>query len=208
MVPCFLFPSTLSGTMNLDALLPNVIPLRMIAFQLLFLLVAIAIEANIIHQRLDKPPKISAFFSATINLFSTTVGWLVLFIFLGIVANVSTPLLLEIKDALVSFIFFDRWLNGTAQLLIIIGIITFFATLGVEWVGFKALDWFEKLPTSQPKKPASPPPTLPSRSESTGVFIDRNRIQRALPPEVSTLIIANAWSYGAITLILLLQMGL
>lgn len=80
-----------------------ILPLRAIAFQSLFLLLAISIEAVVLFKLLpDLDYKTSAKYSTSINLFSTVVGWLVFFS-----VQVFLPETLRIQ--LISYFFFERF---------------------------------------------------------------------------------------------------
>ena len=56
-----------------------ILPLRAIALQLLFLVVSVAIEAYVLRQRLGMTPRGAARYSLSLNLFSSVLGWLVVF---------------------------------------------------------------------------------------------------------------------------------
>ncbi len=56
-----------------------ILPLRAIALQLLFLVVSVAIEAYILQQRLGMTPRGAARYALALNLFSSVLGWLVVF---------------------------------------------------------------------------------------------------------------------------------
>lgn len=174
---------------------PNVFPLRAIAFQIVFLLMAIAIEATVLHKRLNIPPKQSVQFAASLNLLTTVLGWLVTFLLLGTAAVLPTPLLMELKMALMNFIFFDQWANGTAELLIMICFITFFVSLGVKWLGLVGLDWLMKKDL----------PEAPKVVAETSVFTSPQRKPREFRPRLNTTLVANASSYSAILIALLLR---
>ncbi|NJR39502.1 MAG: hypothetical protein HC781_12655 [Leptolyngbyaceae cyanobacterium CSU_1_4] len=92
--------------------IPPVVPLRAIAFQIVFLLMAIAIEATVLHKQLNIPPKQSIQFAASINLLTTVAGWLVTFLLLGTSLSLPTPLLTELKIALMNFIFLTNGLTA------------------------------------------------------------------------------------------------
>jgi hypothetical protein len=176
-------------------LTPTVLPLRAIAFQIVFLLIAIAIEATVLHKQLDIPPKQSVQFAASTNLLTTVLGWLVVFFLLGTSPILPTPLLNELKLALMNFIFFDQWSNGTAELLIMICFITFFVSLGVKWLGLVGLDVLMKRDL----------PEAPQVAIESGVFVSPRRKPRQFRPRLSTTLVANAWSYSAILVALLLR---
>jgi hypothetical protein len=177
--------------------IPTVVPLRAIAFQIVFLLMAIAIEATVIHKQLDYPAKQSVQFSTSINLLATVLGWLAIFFLLGTSPILPTPLLTELKIALLNFIFFDQWTNGTAELLILICFVTFFASLFVKWLGLVGLDLL-----MDKKHPEAP---VDSDAAPQGVFIAPRRKSRLYRPRLGATLIANAWSYGAILVALLLR---
>jgi len=109
-----------------------------------------------------------------------------------------TPLLTELKMALMNFIFFDQWSNGTAELLIMICFITFFISLGVKWLGLVGLDWLMKKDL----------PKAPEVLTETSVFISPQRKPRQFRPRLNTTLLANAWSYSAILAALLLRIVL
>jgi hypothetical protein len=176
-------------------LTPTVLPLRAIAFQIVFLLMAIAIEATVLHRQLNIPPKQSAQFAAATNLLTTVLGWLVIFFLLGTSPILPTPLLNELKIALMNFIFFDQWSNGTAELLIMICFITFFVSLGVKWLGLVGLDTLMNRAL----------PDAPEVAIEPGVFVSPRRKPRQFRPRLSTTLVANAWSYSAILVALLLR---
>ena len=81
----------------------GILPLRAIAFQSLFLLLAISIEAVVLFKLLpDLDYKTSARYSASINLFSTVIGWLVFF-------SVQFFLPEALRIQLISYFFFERF---------------------------------------------------------------------------------------------------
>jgi hypothetical protein len=178
--------------------IPTVVPLRAIAFQIVFLLMAIAIEATVIHKQLEYPAKQSVQFSTSLNLLATVLGWLGIFFLLGTSPVLPTPLLNELKIALMNFIFFDQWTNGTAELLIMICFITFFASLAIKWLGLVGLDWL--MDKKAPEAPADP-----DAAQHQGVFVSPRRKVRRYRPRLSATLVANAWSYSAILIALLLR---
>lgn len=176
----------------------TVVPLRAIAFQIVFLLIAIAIEGTVLHIRLNLNPKQSIQFAASINLLTTVLGWLATFFLFGTSLLLPVPLFREITLALLNFIFFDQRSNGTAELLIMIGFITFFVSLAVKWLGLIGLDWLMKRSL----------PDAPKVVAETGVFISPRRKTREFRPRLNTTLVANACSYGAILIALLLRIAL
>lgn len=130
-----------------------ILPLRAIAFQCLFLLVAIALEAAVLRQRLRQPFRTSIEYAATINLFTASLGW---FAVLGI-----EPLLPEeTQQQIVSYVLFDRFFGDTWDTRIIVfllmaAVLTFFVTFFIKLKGLEALQWLLGVPqlASKPKGP-------------------------------------------------------
>jgi hypothetical protein len=177
-------------------LIPHVLPLRAVAFQIIFLMMAIAIEATVIHRQLEFHSKQSVQFATSINLLMTVVGWITIFFLLGTSPILPTPLLNELRLALMNFIFFDQWSNGTAELLIMICFVTFFVSLVVKWLGLVGLDWLMK------KDPPKSPEVV---VVEPGVFVSPRRKPRKFRPRFNAMLVANAWSYSAILFVLLLR---
>lgn len=116
----------------------EVLPLRAIIFQCLFLLIAIAVEGLVFYRLLSLDYKTSMQYSATVNLLSTFVGWLVFFVF--------TPLLpRELRLQLISYVFFERFLSGAwfvslPPVLILLGLLVFAGIYLVELQGLELLE--------------------------------------------------------------------
>jgi hypothetical protein len=181
--------------------MPDVLPLLAIAFQSLFLLVAIAIEANVFRRLLTsegKPIgyKTSAQYAMTVNLLATVIGWLVFFL-----AQPFLPGILRIQ--LISFIFFDQFLQAPidgalASSLVVTSLIIF---LGVYFLKLESLNWLEWIL----EKPSE---TSPDSSE---VVSARQRRKLMQSPEFQKnsraygVLVANAASFAAILLLLYLR---
>ncbi|MBF2000350.1 MAG: hypothetical protein IGS38_06485 [Synechococcales cyanobacterium M58_A2018_015] len=213
-------------------MLPEVMPLRAIVLQSLLLLVAIAIEA-IVLQRLFRTanderltPKQSLHYAASINLLSTVLGWFAIFSFLGIGTELAAGVTQEVEVALLDFIFFNRFTNQSLSLLTLIGFFTFFASFAVKQVGLWGLRWLLYADFT--------PPATSSEAEGGTRSLDWTRRALFNPPEslrersapivgirdlrtdpddedlldaqlnITAVLFANAWSYTAILLILLL----
>lgn len=84
-------------------MLLTVLPLRAIVFQVLFLLIAIAIEALVLQRRLLIARRKSIEYAAFMNLLSAILGWIVFFF---LVSRLSG----ELKAQLLSYIFYDNFL--------------------------------------------------------------------------------------------------
>jgi len=177
----------------------GVLPLRAIAFQILFLLVAIALEAIVLYRRLPYDYKTSVRYAATLNLFSTFIGWLIFF-------NVQQVLPEDLRVQLISFFFFERffanaWMSGMAPMIVTTALVTFLGVIITEYQGLKLLETV--LETRKPQ-------------EETELSILRSRERRKLQrveggilfkknDRAYTLLVANSLSFSAILLILLFR---
>ncbi|WP_397321354.1 filament integrity protein FraC, partial [Nostoc sp. UCD120] len=61
-------------------MLPRIFPIGGILFDFLFVLIAIPIEAYLLHYRLKFDKKTSTFYAISINLFSSVIGWFIFFV--------------------------------------------------------------------------------------------------------------------------------
>jgi hypothetical protein len=116
----------------------GVLPLRAIAFQGLFLLVAIALEAIIYFRHLDFDYKTSVRYAASINLFSSFIGWVVFF-------NLQALLPPTLEIQLISFFFFEQvfpndWASSVAPLLALSGLVIFISVFFLELKSLEILD--------------------------------------------------------------------
>ncbi|WP_353258738.1 filament integrity protein FraC [Prochlorothrix hollandica] len=166
--------------------------MRVLVFQILLLLVVIALEAMVLQQKLGISERGSVQFSTVLNLFSTIVGWLV---FLVVELVVPERWRLEIID----YVLF----NGVFQLdpqtistvavvcMLLICITTFFMET-------QALNLLLLVLRTQPQV----------RKDTNQVQINRmSRYQASWTDQyrMNTLLIANACSYGAVLVILFLR---
>ncbi|MHC5828549.1 MAG: filament integrity protein FraC, partial [Nostoc sp.] len=94
-------------------MLPRIFPIGGILFDFLFVLIAIPIEAYVLHSRLKFDKKSSTFYAISINLFSSVIGWLIFF--------VSEPLLpIQMKSELINYMFFNNFKSPKTQTLVIL----------------------------------------------------------------------------------------
>jgi hypothetical protein len=174
----------------------DVLPLRAIALQTLFLVVAIACESSVFQRLLKLDYKTSAQYAISVNLFSMVVGWIVFF--------VVQPLLPgPMKVQLISFVFFAQFLQELgsttiAPILIVTALFIFMGTFFVKLKGLEVLElMLEKVKTSESS-------TLDAKSVRL-----RRKIQQNVGFQVSrkdhAVLVANACSFSAILLILVLQ---
>ncbi|MFB2976393.1 filament integrity protein FraC [Microseira sp. BLCC-F43] len=92
-----------------------VLPLRAIVFQMLFLSLAIAIEALVFQKQWKLSRKASIEYSLGLNLFSTCLGWLVFF-------AVDRFLSTNLKKQIITFIFFNNIVeNSTVPVGVVYG---------------------------------------------------------------------------------------
>ena len=179
-----------------------ILPLRMIAFQILFLLVAIAVESNILRQRLRFGFKTSVQYTLTTNLAAIVVGWVAF-----LVVEPLSPL--EIKSQLISYILFDRlslnnWSAQIGATICAIGLAAFLVTFFVKLKGLELMmraDGVWKL-DEEDKRPAK----RASRDERYArARQGKSETQQALSEFMDAVIQANAASFSAISLLMLLR---
>ncbi|HEY9820126.1 MAG TPA: filament integrity protein FraC [Candidatus Sericytochromatia bacterium] len=180
-----------------------VLPLQTYLFQTLFLLVAIALEARVLQRRLYLTRRTSVEYATSINLLTTVIGWLAFFL-------VQNLLPQPIKDQIISYVFFDRFLSPQPEsfnlMLISTGIVMFFSAFLIK---LKGLQLLEAVLENAPQAQTSP--------ESRSSVLFRNRRRRRLsqrldeavsnsdPDRATAVLLANAFSHSAIVLILVLR---
>ena len=180
-----------------------VLPLRMILFQVLFILVAIATESMVLHGRLKLQRKNSVQYAACLNLFSTAIGWLIFYILQGVFSTWFSGIL---NQQVMSYILFGQffswdWLQGMNTLLVIVALLTFFGTFLVEWNGLVLLEYFTGL--RQTLRPL-PPPSNDTLNRYTA-YTPAPHQQLPIPNKGYAILVANACSYSVILLILLVR---
>jgi hypothetical protein len=174
-----------------------VLPLQTFLFQFLFLLVAIALEARVLYRKMRLSRRASVEYATFINLLAASIGWLVFFI-----AHKWIPL--PLKDQLVSYIFFDRLLGPNPENLTLVivatGVVIFFSAFLIKLKGLDLLEAFvEDQPNDQDPSQATkrPWPTLTHRLDEA--------VAPPTPNHTTTILLANAYSYSAISLLLFLR---
>ncbi len=174
-----------------------VLPLQLIVFQVLFLLVAIALESRVFHRRLKLTRKNSVQYATSLNLWSVVIGWII-FLFLE-------PLLPKFfQNEIVSFIFFNHpigsELDEANPQILIAGIIIFFFAFLIKLLGFAFIEnWIHDNPAQfkVSSELSNKRPTLLNPS--------KRKITKPKPNPALALLLANAYSYSAILLILVLR---
>ncbi|MBD2681362.1 MULTISPECIES: filament integrity protein FraC [Nostoc] len=173
-------------------MLPRIFPIGGILFDFLFVLIAIPIEAYVLHKRLKFDKKTSTYYAISINLFSSVIGWSVFF--------ASEPLLpIQIKSELINYLFFNNFKSsGTQTLLIVTAFIIFFATFIVKFFLLKALLFsLVKEPFAKKEEEIQVSQRQRWRGFSSLKLQNTN--------VVTTVLIGNSLSYSVITAILLLR---
>ena len=175
----------------------EILPLRAVVFQALFLLIAIALEAWVFYRTLDDVDyKASMQYAISINLLSTFIGWLVFFI-----SQPWLPLAWNVQ--LISLIFFENFHADplsphVAPVLVIFALGMF---LGTFLIKLKGLDLLELL-LEKKQEPANLVATKPmrfrGRQEPPAGFRSNSRIYAVL--------VANALSFSVILLLLFLRL--
>jgi hypothetical protein len=177
----------------------GLLPLRAIAFQSMLLLVAIALEAMVLRQHLRLGYQTSVQYAATINLLSTSLGWIA---FLSLEAVLPTAL----RQQIMSYVLFNRffsneWLEALPVMLVMAAIVVFFATY---WVKLQSLSALVAILGQAPVLEA---PALTDRSRRGGG--SRRGAPSAARTRTATYTVAvlqaNALSFTAIVLLLFLQ---
>ena len=174
-----------------------VLPLQTILLQVLFLLVAIALEARVLHRRLSLTRRTSVEYATSINLLCAVMGWLGFFLLKNFLPQ-------PLKTQLISYIFFDRLLEPLPESLSLVivstGIIMFFCAFLIK---LKGLQLLEALLQRSPSQNSSLPPDK-RRRIGLGYRLDQAIVQTN-PRQATTILLANAYSHSAILLLLLLR---
>ncbi|MDZ8026723.1 MAG: filament integrity protein FraC [Nostoc sp. DedQUE01] len=172
-------------------MLPRIFPIGGILFDFLFVLIAIPIEAYVLHKRLKFDKKTSIFYGISINLFSSVIGWSIFF--------VSEPMLpIQVKSELINYMFFNNFKSpGTQTLLILTAFIIFFGTFIVKYILLRGLL------LSLLKEPFAKKEEIQLFQRQKWRGLSSMKLQST--NVVTTVLIANSLSYSVITIILLLR---
>ncbi|MEO0351750.1 MAG: filament integrity protein FraC [Cyanobacteria bacterium P01_A01_bin.15] len=178
--------------------LEPVFPFRAVLFQILFLLVAIALEAMVLRQKLRLGYQQSVQYATAINLLAVVVGW---FTFLAVEPLVDPRLQAQV----ISYVLFDNLLNNTLKpqmgwIILVTGLIAFFMTLILKLKGLELImraigTW--DVP-AQPKELTRTQRYARSRTGTT-------QYQQAASQFAIAVLQANALSFSAILLLLVVR---
>lgn len=178
----------------------GLLPLRAMAFQAMLLLVATALEAMVLRQHLRLGYQTSMQYAATINLLSTSLGWIA---FLSLEAVLPTAL----RQQIMSYVLFNRffsneWLEVLPVMVVMAAIGIFFATY---WVKLQSLS---ALVAILGEAPALDAPALTDRNRRSGM--SRRGAPSAARSRTATYTVAvlqaNALSFTVIVILLFLQL--
>jgi hypothetical protein len=175
-----------------------IFPFRAIAFQVLFLLVAIALEAGILRQRLRLGFKPSVQYATVVNLAAVVAGWIA---FLVIEPLSSSA----IKAQIISYVLFNRllingWSAEVGGIIFAIGLAAFFATFFIKAKGLELImrsDGTWKIPQQSVR--------LSRERRYMSARDGRSEAQQAISHFIDTVIQANAASFTAIVLLIVLR---
>ncbi|MBD2507518.1 filament integrity protein fraC [Nostoc muscorum FACHB-395] len=173
-------------------MLPRIFPIGGILFDFLFVLIAIPIEAYLLHYRLKFDKKTSTFYAISINLFSSVIGWFIFF--------VSEPMLpIQMRAELINYMFFNNFKSPNSQaFLILTAFIIFFATFLMKFFILKVLLLLlnEQFLVKKPEEEEAQISQRRRWRTFGNLKFQSNNL-------IITVLIANSLSYSAITLILL-----
>lgn len=177
-----------------------ILPLRTILFQILFLLVAIVIEAGILRQRLRLGFQTSVQYALVINLASVVAGWIA---FLVIEPLAAAP----IREQIISYILFDNllidgWNTETGATLFVCAIAVFFLAFFIKAKGLEYLlradDIWKFLAKGNEQ-------TVSRDSRYAKARGGAALADSSVPSFTDTVIQANAASFSMVLLLLLLR---
>ncbi|MBE9070558.1 hypothetical protein IQ260_28345 [Leptolyngbya cf. ectocarpi LEGE 11479] len=178
--------------------LEPVLPLKAVIFQIMFLLVATALEAMVLRQKLLLGYKQSVRYAAAINLLTVVVGW---FAFLAIEPLIDARLQAQV----ISYVLFDHLINNTLKpqmgwIILVAGLVAFFMTLILKLKGLELI--MRALGTwsvpSQPRDLSRQERYSRSRTGTT-------QHQQAASQFAIAVLQANALSFSAIFLLLVMR---
>jgi hypothetical protein len=189
----------------------GLMPLRAIAFQSMLLLVAIALEAIVLRQHLRLGYQTSVQYAATINLLTTSLGWIA---FLSLEALLPWAL----RQQIISYVLFNRfdptnpWMDALPVVIVVAAIIAFFTTYWFKLQGLSLLVRLlgrETVPKMTVRVEESP------RYNSTRRPVAWSSSARKQQPETSSrgasytlaVLQANALSFTVIVILLLLRLN-
>ena len=190
-------------------MIADVLPFRAIVLQSLLLLVVIAIESMVLFRQMKMQgrqqitPRQSVQYAASMNLLSTVLGWFTIFAMFDFENLLPSDWTRSTQQAVLNFIFFNQLSNESLSFLIVLAFITFFVSFAIKQVTLWGLKWLlqSEFPQVAPDIEAD---TERAKLAAVGIRDLRKDPRDDNNLNISTVLIANAWSYGAILVILLI----
>ena len=177
-----------------------ILPLKAIVFQILFLFVAIAVEAGILRQRLRLGFQTSVQYATVTNLAAVVAGWMAF-----LVIEPLSPM--RVKAQIINYVLFNRllangWTTELGAILFAIALVAFFGTFLIK---AKGIEYFLRADKSwvPVKKKAPQETTRDARyAKARG---GKAAATQAASDFTDIVIQANAASFSVILLLLLLR---
>ena len=170
--------------------LPIILPIGAIFFEILFLLIAIPLEAYILNRWLKFDKRTSIFYAIALNVFSSVIGWIVFFI-------VEPILSIAIKKELINYVFFNKLQDPSiGTIIVLLSFTIFIATFLVKFLLMKTLIIF----MGEGGKKTE---TEIISSQQRASYMNMAKLQNT--NLITATLIANSLSYTAITFIILIR---
>jgi hypothetical protein len=170
--------------------LPIILPIGAIFFEILFLLIAIPLEAYILNRWLKFDKRTSIFYAIALNVFSSVIGWIVFFI-------VEPILSIAIKKELINYVFFNKLQDPSiGTIIVLLSFTIFIATFLVKFLLMKILIIF----MGEGGKKTE---TEIISSQQRASYMNMAKLQNT--NLITATLIANSLSYTAITFIILIR---
>ena len=170
--------------------LPIILPIGAIFFEILFLLIAIPLEAYILNRWLKFDKRTSIFYAIALNVFSSVIGWIVFF-------TVEPILSIAIKKELINYVFFNKLQDPSiGTIIVLLSFTIFIATFLVKFLLMKILIIF----MGEGGKKTE---TEIISSQQRASYMNMAKLQNT--NLITATLIANSLSYTAITFIILIR---
>ncbi|MFN7851166.1 filament integrity protein FraC [Anabaena sp. AL09] len=170
--------------------LPIILPIGAIFFEILFLLIAIPLEAYILNRWLKFDKRTSIFYAIALNVFSSVIGWIVFF-------TVEPILSIAIKKELINYVFFNKLQDPSiGTIIVLLSFTIFIATFLVKFLLMKILIIF----MGEGGKKTE---TEIISSQQKASYMNMAKLQNT--NLITATLIANSLSYSAITFIILIR---
>ncbi|MBS9386482.1 MAG: filament integrity protein fraC [Dolichospermum sp. BR01] len=171
--------------------LPIILPIGAIFFEILFLLIAIPLEAYILNRWLKFDKRTSIFYAIALNVFSSVIGWIVFF-------TVEPILSIAIKKELINYVFFNKLQDPSiGTMIVLLSFTIFIATFLVKFLLMKILIIF----MGEGGKKTE---TELISSQQRASYMNMAKLQNT--NLITATLIANSLSYSAITFIILIRL--